>query len=48
MNRERKEQTLCAWCGVPVKKPIRYNGEFICAECFRTARKEFKGEKRKV
>jgi hypothetical protein len=50
MKNSRKEQTLCAWCSEVVKKPIKYNGEFICAECFRNARKEMKkkGEKREV
>ena len=37
----QKEQTLCAWCGAPIKKGThsKYMGEFICKKCYMFAYK---------
>lgn len=36
------ERTLCAWCGEPVEEPetrVRFNGDYICLECYRLHKK---------
>ena len=29
------DDTLCAWCGCPIKdKFVKYRGEIICCDCY--------------
>ena len=34
MSEKSNEQTLCGWCGKPIKgRAYLYTGEYICKEC---------------
>ena len=38
MSKQKKEETLCAWCGNYCDDcKFEYNGEFICLDCYEGA-----------